>query len=271
MKRPRDDSNGGRPAKKAAPSEVGLISMGALKAIQSRQKAYNQAIVRQPETKYFDTALNFTVGQNADWTATEVTCSSYIQSDGTTVGAYTDCALIPSAVGAGYGQVTGSKYYLKQLRCRGRIVPGAAADQADAVAAAHVRMVLVHDTQPNGAQAQGEDVFNDMGSAGHCVFSFLAMGSGSGGRFRILADEIVTLEPAIAQTDGASTASVRLESKVFSFFYRPKKPIQIHLKANSSTPTVASLSDANIFLLAKGTATVPTITMEGTSRCYYCE
>jgi len=223
--------------------------------------------VMPPETKYFDTAQSQTIATAADWTGSEVPSTTYINSDGTTVSAYTDSALIPSAIGAGYGQVNGNKYYLKNIRVRGAISPVVVSDSADVPAPAVARVVLVHDTQPNGAQAQGEEVFTDMGTAAACNYSFLAMGAGAGGRFRILKDMWVELKPAAAGTDGANTNSVVRAGATFSMSYSPKKPIQVVLKANSATPTVASLSNNNFFLLAH--ADVGAATINAVTRAYY--
>lgn len=237
-------------------------SSGAMVSRRSR--------IMPPETKYFDTTFASTnTGGAADWTGTEVGCSSYIQSDGTTVGAYTDCALIPSAIGAGYGQVGGNKYFIKNLRVRGELAPSVLSDQADVTSARSVRLLLVHDTQPNGAQAQGEEVMTDLGGGNQCNYSFMAMGAGSGGRFRVLKDRLVHLQPALAGTDGANTNSISFHTAKFAFNYRPKKPIQVVLKANSSTPTVASLSNHNIFLLCHTSSATPTVTCVGAARCYY--
>lgn len=224
---------------------------------ETRKRSRNPVL--PPETKYFDTVQNQTVASAADWTGTEVTCQTYIQSDGTTVGAYTDAALLPTAIGAGYGQVNGNKYFVKHMRVRGELVPSVGSDAADVQGPATVRIVLVHDTQPNGAQAQGEEVFTDTGSAGQCNYSFQAMGAGSGGRFRILKDKTFMLQPGMAGTDGTNTNSVVRNGAKFNFAYRPKKPIQVILKANSSTPTVASLSNNNIFLLAHSGGATQTI------------
>jgi len=234
-------------------------SSGAMVARRSR--------IMPPETKYFDTSFAQTVSIAADWTGSEVPCVNYIQSDGTTVGAYTDSALIPSAIGAGYGQVNGNKYFLKHLRMRGEFIPIVATDQADMQTMSVVRLALVMDTQPNGAQAQGEEVFTDMGTSNACNYSFQAMGAGAGGRFRILKDKFFRMQPAIAGTDGANTNSVVKAGSTFNFSYRPKKPIQVILKANSSTPTVASLSNTNIFLLAHND--VGSVSITGVARVYY--
>jgi len=243
----------------------------ATKALRSaaRSAARSRIIPFSPqgETKYFDTSFTQTLAAAADWTGTEVPCTNYIQSDGTTVGAYTDSALVPSAVGAGYGQVVGSKYMLKRIRVRGVLAGSVFSDQADVPGPLTARICLVQDTRPNGAQAQGEEVFTDMGSATQCNFSFLAMGAGQGSRFRILADETIVLQPGPAGTDGANTLSITRNGKEFAMTWAPKQPLQVFLKANSSTPTVASLSNNNIFLLAHGTSAAAVIS--GVARCYY--
>nr|QXP07763.1 MAG: putative capsid protein [Arizlama virus] len=229
---------------------------------------YNQARAYMPtETKYFDTSFAQTVASAADWTGTEVPCTNYVQSDGTTIGAYTDSALIPSAVGAGYGQVNASKFHLKKLRCRGSLIGAVTPDAADVTSAISVRLCLVEDSQPNGAQAQGESVFSDLGNASQCNYGFLAMGAGSGGRFRLLKDKTFILNPGMAGTDGANTNSVVNQGRDFKFNVNFGKPKTVQLKANSSTPTVASLSNYNYFLLAH--ASTGAVSLNGCARAYY--
>jgi len=228
-------------------------------------------VLAWPDAKYFDTSFTQTVASAADWTGTEVPCTNYIQSDGTTVGAYTDAALIPSAVGSGYGQVVAQSYHLRKIRVRGHVIGSVSSDAADVPQAAMTRVVLVMDTRPNGAQGQGEEVFTDMGSAKQCNYSFLAMGSGSGGRFRILADKWIINQPAVAGGDNVAanqfTNSIVNEAQTFSFAYTPKQPIHVLIKANSATPTVASLVSHNIFLLAH--SNLATQIIDGCARCYF--
>lgn len=219
------------------------------------------------ETKYFDTSFTQTIASAGDWTGTEVPCTNYIQNDGTTLGSYTASALVPSAVGSGYGQVIGSKYKIKKLRVRGLITGSALSDQADVPIGLSVRIALVVDTRPNGAQAQGEEVFPDMGTATQNNYSFMAMGSAQGDRFRVLKDEVVILNPASAGTDGANTLSAVRTSAPFSFTWKPKVPWQVLITPSSATPTVAALANCNIFLLAHSISTGAIIT--GCSRCYY--
>jgi len=221
------------------------------------------------ETKYFDTSFSNPIAVAADWTGTEVPCFSYVKSDGTTVDAYTDSSLIPSAIGSGYGQVNGSKYNLRKLRIKGAILPIAASDQADVVPATTVRLILVQDLQPNGTQAQGEDLFIDMGTSTQNNSNFLSMGSGSGGRFKIWKDKIFLLNPAVAATDAANTASNIRNGASFKFNLNFKKPIQVNLKANSAVPTTASLSNCNFFLLAHQGAGNCIPLLSGCARAYY--
>jgi len=224
-----------------------------------------------PETKYFDTTFSATIDSAADWATASVPMTSYIQSDGVTVGAYTDRALIPSAVGSGYGQVVGSKYLLKKLLVKGEIGCAAAADSSDAIGSRTVRCVLVEDTQPNGAQATGDLVFTDLGAANQCNHSFMAMGASGNGRFRILKDKTFILQPGAMGTDGVNTNSVVNQGALVKMSYNPKKAKAIRIKANSATPTIASLTDSNIFMLCHASLSTPAFVFTGAARAYYVD
>lgn len=249
---------------------------GASKGSKRRKKSGGSRSVRRytgtfpPEMKYFDTSFSQQIAVANDWTGTEVPCTNYVQSDGTTVGAYTDSALIPSAVGAGYGQVQGSKYLLKAVRCRGELVVAALPDQADAVSPPVVRLVMIQDTMPQGTQAQGEDVFTDMGNNTQVNYSYLAMGAGKGGRFKILADEMIPMPSPYSMNDAAATGSLAAGRAVFNFTYQWKKPVEVQIKASASTPATSSLSNCNVFLLAHSESSFVT-TIAGVARAYYVD
>jgi len=264
----RSGDYSGRPAKRVmrrAPAGTYQTYARATRGLP-----YARSKATPPETKYFDTAFTGTVAAGADWTGTEIANEFYITSDGTTVGAYTASALIPSAIGAGYGQVNGSKYFLKKIRIKGQVVPTVRSDQADVIAATAVRIMLVQDMQPNGAQAQGEDIVTDLGTTFEAHYSFLAMAAGAGGRFRILKEKNFLMQPATAGTDGASTMSTSNTGAQFKLNYTWKTPVQVMLKANSSTPTTASLSNCNVFMIAHATAAISPV-INGASRAYYCD
>ncbi len=224
-----------------------------------------------PETKYFDTSIeDYAISSADDWTGTEVTCDKYIQTNGTQVDAYTASSLNPSHVGTGYGQIIGSRYKLKGIRIRGSLVPQPASDKADVRAMSVTRLVLVMDINPDGEQAQGEDVFTDFTSDRSNVHSFMNMGSNAK-KFRILADLRVGHQPNVAGTDGASTNSVVSNGRVFRMQWKPKKPLVVSLKGpNAATPATAQLQSCNIFLLAQ-TDSADSVLLHAVSRCYFCE
>lgn len=255
-------------AAKASKAKRRAIAWYGAKAVS---KYYTPRSGLIPETKYFDTVFSANCGSAADWTGTEIACTNYIQSDGTTVGAYTDCALIPSAIGSGYGQVVGNRYKLKKLRVKGALQMTVLSDQADVTASRDVRVILVMDTQPNGAQAQGEDIMTDLGGAGQCNLSFLAMGAGGAGRFRILGDRHIKMNKPVAGTDGANTNSVALANEFFKFSINFKNPVMVTLKASSSTPAVSVLNTCNIFLLAHTNASTGVPVCFGAARAYYMD
>ncbi len=227
------------------------------------------------ETKYFDTGINAGVlFAGTDWSDTEVPCDNFVNSSGT-AAAYTNSALVPSAIGSGYGQVNGNRYKLKKIRIRGTLGTAIQADQADVPAPCNVRLMLVMDEQPNGAQAQGEDIMQDIGTAAENLYSYKRVASTSG-RFRILKDQFMVLQPAVTATDHATNSSTNSNvrySQQFSMQYSPKVPKLVNIKSGNATPTVAGLVNCNIFLLLAGVngTTVTTIVIQAASRCYYVD
>lgn len=225
-----------------------------------------------PETKYFDVGINAVVTvSGATWADSEVPADNYVNASGSPAS-YTDSCLLPTAIGSAYGQVNGNRYHLKKLRVRGILSPGALTDQDDAANAPIIRIVLVMDTQPNGAQAQGEDIIQDFGTAAENAFAFMSMAACSG-RFKII-DSLTMVAPIYAASpDGTNTSSQRPNTINFSLNYIPRKPKVVNIKSGSSTPTIASTVDCNMFLLAYSAniAGVRPVTVTGCSRAYYCD
>ncbi len=224
------------------------------------------------ETKYFDTGIQSVVTwTGTDWSASEVPCDNFVNSSGT-AAAYTDSCLVPTAVGSGYGQVNGNRYKLKKIRVRGSLSLAVQADQADMLPPTFVRVMLIHDEQPNGAQAQGEDIMQDIGATGENLYSFKRVASTSG-RFRVLKDEFVTLQPATAGTDAANTNSLMWSGSQFSFQYQPNVPILVNIKSGNATPTVAGTINCNFFMLvgAVRSAAAIGVIVSAATRCYYVD
>jgi len=226
-----------------------------------------------PETKYFDVSIDAAITTTGTtWAATEVPCDNYVNSSGNP-SAYTDSALIPSAVGSGYGQVNGNRYKLKRIRVRGIMQPAEVTGATVVGPPVSARLLLVMDTQPNGAQAQGEDIMQGLGATPPNEFSFRRVGSTSG-RFRILKDERFAFPVQAAVNNAAgTTVSYSYPRAEFDFSYAPKMPIQVNITSANATPNIAGLVTCNIFLLAFATnsAGVSAITVTAASRAYYCD
>lgn len=238
-----------------------------------RYRARTLYVGRGSETKYFDTGINVAVTTaGSTWADTEVTCDNYITSAGA-VAAYTDSALIPSAVGSGYGQVVGNRYKIKKIRVRGNLSCTITTGGTTTSGPVFARILLVMDKQPNGTQAQGEDIMQDTGAAAENAYSFKRVADTSG-RFRVLKDEFHVLDTSTAVNNAsATTVSVGNNGRQFSFQYRPKKPIEVNIKSGNATPTVAGLINCNIFLLCYGvqSGAAKAINVQAVGRCYYCE
>jgi hypothetical protein len=195
-----------------------------------------------------------------------------VDTDGTTT-AYTESAIIPSAQGTGYGQVNGQRYKLKKVRVRGRVTVPNLTTQTTVAQPRLVRILLIMDVNPNKAQAQGEAVMQDFGTASENLFAFKNVASNSG-RFRILKDEFIELQPVVAANNAsATTVSQAFESKAFSFQYQPREAIMVNVVTGSATPGVAQLINCNIFMLAycATSAAANQVNIDGCTRAYYCE
>jgi len=232
----------------------------------------------QPETKYFDTGINVAVTTaGTTWADTEVPCDNYVNASGSPA-AYTDCCLIPTAQGTGYGQVVGTKYKLKRLRIKGALYIPVKITGTTVLDAIPVRLVLVMDTQPPtvasaGTQAQGEEVFQDFGASEENEFSFLRMANG-GGRFRILKDKLVTINPTTAANNAAATTvSVSFSQPHFKFNIAFKTPLEVQIRTGNATPAIAGVSSHNIFLLAYAyeSTAATAVVIQAASRAYYCD
>lgn len=272
-----------RGAKRAASEAVAVeramkrIDRGVARyGASAMAKYYSPPSSFRPELKYFDCGFSVALTPPANWNTLAVPMTSYMNADGSTVSAYTDAAIIPSAVGNGYGQVVGNKYLIKKVKVRGTLGRKSEASLAATGAMpVRCRVLLVQDTQANGAQVDTATFMTDWGAGEACLNSFQAIASGSGGRIRILGDRFVTLQPAIAGGDSTGhTAS--WEAKQVSFTKTWKKGLKVVIKSGASTPAIASLSDMNIFLVAyfaepDGLTSTTDCLFTGCTRCVYAD
>jgi len=258
----------------------------AMKRIDRAVKRYGPSAVAKyysasprsgfkPEIKYFDCMFdqNFDGASATAWgTGNNLAMTSYMNADGSTVSAYTGSAIIPSAVGNGYGQVIGNKYLIKKIKVRGT-VSKVTADSVNPLEPVLVRIMLIQDNQPNGAQADPATFLTDWGTAPEFINSYQSISSGSGGRFRILGDKFITLAPMSSTYNAAYQTTY--EKKQFTFSKTWKKGLKVVIKSGASTPAVASLSDCNIFMVVccsdSSTAGDNDANVVGVTRCSYMD
>jgi len=266
-----------RPGKRARSASNADARPGASKrARKSTSMTYNRGTVFGPETKYFDTMFSADVNAATSWGSAVIPCTSYLNADGSTISAYTDAALIPSAIGNGYGQIVGNKYVLKKLKVRGFINKANATAMTTVQEPIRVRVMLIHDTQPNGAQLDLSTVLTDWGAGRELLSSFQAIASGSGGRVRILYDKFFNMNPTSAANNaGATTVSQTWPNQEFKISKTWKKGLKVMVKSGAATPAVASLSDVNIFLAAAcynpDGATIGDPRIVGVARAHYVD
>jgi len=238
-------------------------------------KYYSPTTSFRPEVKYFDCAFASALTPPANWSTLAIPMVSYMNADGSTVSAYTAAAIIPSAIGNGYGQVIGNKYLIKKLKVRATVRRATESTGTVVFGPLRARVLLVQDTQPNGAQVDTATFMTDWGTGQESINSFQSISAGSGGRIRILGDRFVSLSPAAAVNNAsATTVSAAWETKQVNFTKTWKKGLKVVVKSGASTPAVASLSDMNIFLVAfmvsDDTATNLAL-ISGTTRCSYVD
>lgn len=239
---------------------------------QAVMKKYAGAYESGPGYKYFDCQFDGSIASSNDWSTSVIAMDRYMAADGSTPTAYTDAAMIPTAIGTGYGQVLGNKYRIHKLKVRGCVITPFATG-AGAGVPGRVRLILVLDTQPNGAQASGASIFPDWGSSNQNIDTYLSMAGSSAGRFIILADWREVLDPQVVYYDGTSVRN-GAQGKLFEFEKVWKNGLEVYLKGGAATPTVASLCNRNIFLVGMSyneTAGAQSYQVRGFSRCCFVD
>lgn len=164
----------------------------------------------------------------------------------TTAGAEADpgTALCLNAIAQGDGesQRDGRKAVIKSFEIRGFVNFTAQSDAADPAGGQIVRLVLVQDRQTNAAQENSEDVLSD--SAGNDVNSMTNLQFEK--RFRILRDVRISVEPAVAFTDGTNTGAVSGTTKSFHWKGRLNMPVNY----SGTTAVIGSIVDNSLHIIA---------------------
>lgn len=162
------------------------------------------------------------------------------------------------AQGDGESERDGRVYQIHSLHIKGWIETQAVESDTNPMDDFMTRLVLVQDTQTNGAQLNGEDVIDTVSSV-YDINGFRNLQYST--RFKVLKDKMLRTTGAnTAMNEGApnlfSNGSVRIP---FSFNKRFKKPITV--RCSSTTATVAAVTDNSLHLIGvtRSGTTVPTI------------
>ncbi len=177
----------------------------------------------------------------------------------TITGAEADPATLDSlsaiAQGDGETQRDGRKCTLTSLHMRGQVTLSLTAGSA-LTASREARVVVVWDTQTNGAQLNAEDVILAATNVEH-GFRNLQFTK----RFKILKDQNWTLNPLAAAGDGAANDTAAV-SRDFKWNFPLKIPV-IH---NGTTAVVANITDNSLHVIAFASGTGVTLQYESRVR-----
>jgi len=213
------------------------------------------ALVSGKENKYFDTVRSITVPIQSDWTGTEADPATF------------NTLFVP-VVGAGLNQRIGRWVYVKKIKIRGLISMNAQADQTAADAYSVVRLTVVQDKQTNGAQAQGEDIFDDASTTSY-IHAF--QNTDNFGRFKVLKDKFIKFGNQNITYDGTNIEQSG-DVRNFNISIKFRKPVKVNFNATNGG-TIADIVDNSFHVYVNsatsGTAVANAMTYK--ARVVYCE
>lgn len=192
------------------------------------------------EMKYFDSELAATaIAASADWTGTEYDPGVPTASQFT---------LFAPAVGAGINQRIGKSANVHTVKVKGMVHVPAQANQTGADVSSVVRIALVHDTQTNAAQAQGEQIFTDPTTNENQIALCSFQQVNNFGRFKVIKDKLLQMRMPMMSWDGTNIEQQGF-SIPFKFTVQYKKPIVVRFNATNGG-TVADIVDNSWHIIA---------------------
>ncbi len=150
-----------------------------------------------------------------------------------------------SAVAIGNTESTrvGRVYHITSLHMRGEVILTLQESNATPISAVTCRVVIVHDTQTNGAELTATDVMDAGQTDSHLAFRNLQNTK----RFRILMDKVMVLRPGL-MNEGAVNLFASGQTRIgFKFNRTFKKPIKVLCKG--TTAVVASITDNSFHVI----------------------
>lgn len=179
------------------------------------------------ENKFVDYSYSSTVS-NA-WTADNPTT--------------TDCI---SAVAQGDGESSrdGRAYSINSVHIHGTVLHPVDTDKATPIDGDAMRIVVVHDSQTNGAEVTATEVMDAGASVDWLAFRNLQFTS----RFKVLFDETIVINPVGTAGQDADNFNTGINVRHFSFNKKFKTPLKVN--CNATTAVVGAIVDNSIAVLA---------------------
>jgi len=144
------------------------------------------------------------------------------------------------AQGDGESNRDGRKCIVKSLQIQGVLYKSTVNDQADAVADSIVRVLVVQDTQTNGAQLNSEDVLLDGANDINAMYNLQYSK-----RFRILMDRKYKITASNSHNDAAATGSVGYQQVPFRFYKSMNMPVNF----SNTTSNIANITDNSLHVI----------------------
>lgn len=156
----------------------------------------------------------------------------------------TGCISAP-AVGDGPTENDGRTYKITSVHLKGEATVGAATASAVPPGATHVRIVLVLDTQTNGATLDAADVMLNAAPAPLHGFRNLEYTR----RFVVLKDKTLKLNPQVTGNGVANQFANGTEQAHFRMNKKFKNPIVVR-RTSGTTANVANIADNSLHVIA---------------------
>lgn len=190
------------------------------------------------EYKFFDTA-KATATLTSTWTGGELDPAVF------------NCLFAP-VKGTGPSDRNGDKAHVVSISVRGKIAMPVSSDQADVLTPRSFCILLVLDTQTNGAQLNAEDV---MVATEPEELNFRNLQYRQ--RFRVLKKWKGTLHQTVAFNDGANTGSVTGGARLFECNLKMGN-MPVTFIGNGGT--IADIGDNSLHIIGCSNSATPTIT-----------
>lgn len=242
---PRRYSSGSAAVYQTVPRSRGIYSRGEMKYFDSEKSATAVTIV----------TTTWPAGTIFDPTVTPVNSIN---------------TLFCPKDGSAINQRIGREVNVFKIKIRGEVLvaPQAGASTADYGSA--LRMLLVLDTQTNATQMTSAQLLQDQTAANQTLQTWMNLANI--GRFRILKDKFMVLEPKTMANDTGATGGLVQGglTRLFKMSVRFKKPIKVRFNATNGG-TIADIVDNSFHFVCGTDSTALSPTVNYTCRVSYKE